>query len=55
VLSRQESPALPVGATSVRGDLNTEEGLDEACRGAEVLIHCASAPFGRQRRTNKAE
>ena len=52
VLSRQDDPALPHGASAYRGDLNTEEGLDAACAGAEVLIHCASAPFGRQRKTN---
>ncbi len=52
VLSRREHPPLPDGARAIRGDLTTEEGLDDAVAGAEVVIHCASAPFGRQRKTN---
>jgi len=32
------------GAGVVRGDLSTGEGLTEALKGVDVLIHCASSP-----------
>lgn len=42
VLSRRAKPAMPAGATAVRGDLVTGEGLSEAVAGAEIVVHCAT-------------
>ena len=38
VLSRSGRPG------TVRGDLLTGEGLDEAVGGTDVVVHCASSP-----------
>jgi uncharacterized protein YbjT (DUF2867 family) len=38
VLSRSERPG------TVRGDLLTGEGLEEAVRGVDTIVHCASSP-----------
>lgn len=43
VLSRGGGPG------KVRGDLSTGEGLDEALRGVETVVHCASSPFRKTR------
>ncbi len=52
VLSRQDRPPVPEGVEVVQGDLATEEGLAGAVTGADVVVHAASAPFGRQRKVN---
>jgi len=43
VLSRSGKPG------TVRGDLYTGAGLDEAVRGVDAIVHCASNPFRRTR------
>ena len=45
VLSRSQSPAVAEGATAVRGDLSTGNGLLDAVRGVDVVINAASSPF----------
>lgn len=35
---------------TTRGDLLTGEGLEEAVRGIDTIIHCASSPFRKSRR-----
>lgn len=40
VLSRNAGPARVVG------DLRTGAGIDDAVRGADVIVHCATAPRG---------
>lgn len=42
VLSRQEQPAVPVGARAVKGDLTTGEGLEDATAEVDIIVHCAS-------------
>lgn len=37
---------------AIRGDLLTGEGLDEAVRGVRAIIHCASSPTRKTRRTD---
>lgn len=34
---------------TIRGDLLTGEGLEEALRGTDTIIHCASSPFRKSR------
>lgn len=34
---------------TIRGDLLTVEGLEEAVRGIDTIIHCASSPFRKSR------
>ncbi len=51
-MSRRERPKVAPGVEVVRGDLATEEGLAEAVRGVDVIVHAASSPTGRQRRVN---
>jgi uncharacterized protein YbjT (DUF2867 family) len=41
VLSRRADAEVP-GVRVVRGDLTTSEGVEEAMRGAGVIVHCAS-------------
>lgn len=36
---------------TVRGDLSTGMGLDEAVRDVDAVVHCASSPFRKTRRT----
>lgn len=43
VLSRKDRPEAPSRATVVRGDLDSGEGLADAVRGTEAIVHCASA------------
>ncbi|HYW27309.1 MAG TPA: NAD(P)H-binding protein [Terriglobales bacterium] len=45
VLSRRPHPAGE-GVEYVAGDLAEGTGLDEAVAGADVIVHCASAPRG---------
>jgi uncharacterized protein YbjT (DUF2867 family) len=45
VLSRSGKPG------TVRGDLSTGAGLDEAVRGVDTIVHCASNPFRKTRQT----
>jgi len=42
VLSRQPSPALPGGASAVRGDLSTGAGVAEAVERTDAVLHAAS-------------
>ncbi|MCU1449881.1 MAG: family oxidoreductase [Acidimicrobiales bacterium] len=44
VLSRRASPSVPLGATAVRGDVRTGEGLDAATTGVDAVIHAATSP-----------
>jgi len=47
VLTHTRKPAID-GADHVQADLVTGEGVDQAVRGANVIIHCAGVPsFGR--------
>lgn len=47
VMSRGEAPGdLPAGREWARADLSTGEGVAEAVRGADVIIHAASDPRG---------
>ncbi len=48
VLSRSGKPG------TVRGDLATGAGLDEAVGVADVIVHCASNPFRKTRQTEVA-
>jgi uncharacterized protein YbjT (DUF2867 family) len=51
VLSRRHSPALPAGATAVRGDVLDDNGVEAASSGAAAIIHAATSPARRARRT----
>lgn len=42
VLSRKSAPPVPAGVTAVRGDLTTGDGLAEAVRDTDVVVHCAT-------------
>jgi len=46
VLSRGGRPG------TIRGDLLTGDGLDEAVRDADAIIHCASSPFRKARQVD---
>lgn len=46
VLSRRDHPG------TIRGDLLTGEGLEAAVRGVDTIVHCASSPFRKARRTD---
>lgn len=43
ILSRRARPEVPAGVDSVRGDLDSGAGLEEAVRGVDAVVHCASA------------
>ena len=47
VLSHTRKPAID-DVEYVRADLVTGEGIDEASRGAGIIIHCAGAPSSRR-------
>src|ERR1700733_13433867 len=47
VLSHTREPAIG-GVDHVKADLVTGEGVDEAVRGASIIIHCAGAPSFRR-------
>ena len=51
LLSRQDRPSRPDGVEAVRGDVLTGDGLDRAVTGVDVVVHCATSPFRRTRRT----
>ena len=51
LLSRQDRPSRPDGVEAVRGDVLTGDGLDRAVAGVDVVVHCATSPFRRTRRT----
>lgn len=42
VLSRKEAPPVPAGVAAVRGDLTSGDGVADAVRGVDVIVHCAS-------------
>lgn len=46
ILSRSNRPG------TVRGDLLTGEGLEAAVHGVDTIVHCASSPFRKTRRTD---
>lgn len=46
VMSRRENPG------TVRADLVTGDGLERAVRGVNTIVHCASSPFRKVRRTD---
>jgi uncharacterized protein YbjT (DUF2867 family) len=37
---------------TIKGDLLTGEGLEEAVRGIDTIVHCASSPFWKARQTD---
>ena len=47
VLSHTREPAIG-GVDHVKADLVTGEGVDQAVRGASIVIHCAGAPSFRR-------
>ena len=51
VLSRKERPALPEGATAVRGNVATGEGLAATVAGVDTVVHGATNPV-RAKRTD---
>jgi uncharacterized protein YbjT (DUF2867 family) len=51
LLSRQDRPPRPDGVEAVRGDVLTGDGLERAVSGVDVVVHCATSPFRRTRRT----
>jgi uncharacterized protein YbjT (DUF2867 family) len=51
LLSRQDRPTRPSGVEAVRGDVLTGDGIDRAVSGVDVVVHCATSPFRRTRRT----
>jgi uncharacterized protein YbjT (DUF2867 family) len=51
ILSRQDRPPRPDGVEAVRGDVLTGDGLDRAVSRVDVVVHCATSPFRRTRRT----
>lgn len=46
VLSHSNRPG------TIQGDLLTGEGLEEAVSGVDTIVHCASSPFRKARRTD---
>ena len=51
VLSRRPWAEVPAGATGWQGDVLTGEGLAEAVRGTDAIIHAATSPRRRAKRT----
>jgi uncharacterized protein YbjT (DUF2867 family) len=51
LFSRQDRPSRPDGVEAVRGDVSTGDGVDRAMAGVDTLVHCATSPFRRVRRT----
>jgi uncharacterized protein YbjT (DUF2867 family) len=51
ILSRQDRPTRPDGVEAVRGDVVTGEGLDRAFARVDAVVHCATSPYRRVRRT----
>lgn len=50
-LSRSERPAVPSGVSTVQGDVRTGVGLDRAFEDVDCVVHAATSPFRRARRT----
>jgi uncharacterized protein YbjT (DUF2867 family) len=51
LLSRQDRPARPDGVEAIRGDMLDSEALDRAVARVDTIVHCATSPFRRTRRT----
>lgn len=51
VLSRADQPAVPAGVTAVRGDVRTGFGLEAAVADVGCIVHAATSPFRRARKT----
>ena len=51
LLSRQDRPPRADGVEAVRGDVLMGDGLDRAVSGVAAVVHCATSPFRRARRT----
>lgn len=51
VLSRSEHPSLPGGVSAAQGDVRTGAGLDAAMADVDCIVHAATSPFRRARRT----
>lgn len=51
VLSRAEQPVVPSGVSTVQGDVRTGVGLDRALEDVGCVVHAATSPFRRARRT----
>lgn len=51
VLSRVDKPALPTGVSAAQGDVRTGVGLERALGGIDCVVHAATSPFRRARRT----
>jgi len=42
--ARQPRPSIPASVPLYQGDISVGSALDEATRGVDVIIHCASLP-----------
>lgn len=51
VLSRAERPVIPTGVSAARGDVRTGVGLEQAVDGVDCVVHAATSPFRRARKT----
>lgn len=51
VLSRAEHPTVPDGVSAAQGDVRTGVGLAEAAADVNCIVHAATSPFRRARRT----
>lgn len=51
VLSRSERPVVPPGVTTAQGDVRTGVGLTQALQGIDGVVHAATSPFRRAKRT----
>lgn len=51
VLSRADQPLLPTAVAAARGDVRTGVGLEQALDGVECVVHAATSPFRRARKT----
>lgn len=51
VLSRSEPPSVPSGVSAAQGDVRTGAGLDAAMADVDCIVHAATSPFRRARRT----
>lgn len=45
MVNRRGEAAVPHGVQVVRGDATVQESMRQACRGAQVIYHCAKAPY----------
>jgi uncharacterized protein YbjT (DUF2867 family) len=51
LLSRSDRPIRPNGVEAARGDVSTGDGIDRAVAGVDTVVHCATSPFRKVRRT----